>query len=52
MSKPEKKYYTRVLQVSKPAVVMKTKRNIYTVVRQKTWWIITENVLAGIAWNG
>ena len=36
----------------KLVVALDVKRKLKTVESRKLWWILTENVLAEIAWNG
>jgi len=52
INKIENTFRVNELQVTKSVARMKNKPDIHIVVRQKLWWILTENVLAGMAWNG
>lgn len=52
MNKIENKCRVNGFRVTKPVAQMKSKSDIHIVDRHKPWWILTENVLAGMAWNG
>jgi len=52
MQKAEIEISQRILSDSQSVVSQVCKRDKQGKAKQYSWWIITEHVLAGIAWNG